>query len=287
MSKPIDHLSSTNADADIAKVAFVGAGNMARSLIGGLLQQGYPADHIACSAPSEASLAAVKQMGAVVTSTSNIDVIAGADVVIMAVKPQVMRDVLAPLMNMLTSKKPLLVSIAAGISCGSLQSWAGEGVPIVRCMPNTPSLLQVGATGLFATDAVSREQQETANVILSAVGTVVWVKQESELDAVTAVSGSGPAYFFLFMEAMQEAGEKLGLTPEAAAQLTHQTALGAARMALESDADVVELRKRVTSPNGTTQAAIESFIASDIKNTVEQAMNAAVARSQALAKELG
>ena len=287
MSKPIDHLSSTNADADIAKVAFVGAGNMARSLIGGLLQQGYPADHITCSAPSEASLAAVKQMGAVVTSTSNIDVIAGADVVIMAVKPQVMRDVLAPLMNMLTSKKPLLVSIAAGISCGSLQSWAGEGVPIVRCMPNTPSLLQVGATGLFATDAVSREQQETANVILSAVGTVVWVKQESELDAVTAVSGSGPAYFFLFMEAMQEAGEKLGLTPEAAAQLTHQTALGAARMALESDADVVELRKRVTSPNGTTQAAIESFIASDIKNTVEQAMNAAVARSQALAKELG
>ena len=287
MSKPIDHLSSTNADADIAKVAFVGAGNMARSLIGGLLQQGYPADHIACSAPSEASLAAVKQMGAVVTSTSNIDVLAGADVVIMAVKPQVMRDVLAPLMNMLTSKKPLLVSIAAGISCGSLQSWAGEGVPIVRCMPNTPSLLQVGATGLFATDAVSREQQETANVILSAVGTVVWVKQESELDAVTAVSGSGPAYFFLFMEAMQEAGEKLGLTPEAAAQLTHQTALGAARMALESDADVVELRKRVTSPNGTTQAAIESFIASDIKNTVEQAMNAAVARSQALAKELG
>ena len=287
MSKPIDYLSSTNADADIAKVAFVGAGNMARSLIGGLLQQGYPADHIACSAPSEASLAAVKQMGAVVTSTSNIDVITGADVVIMAVKPQVMRDVLAPLMNMLTSKKPLLVSIAAGISCGSLQSWAGEGVPIVRCMPNTPSLLQVGATGLFATDAVSREQQETANVILSAVGTVVWVKQESELDAVTAVSGSGPAYFFLFMEAMQEAGEKLGLTPEAAAQLTHQTALGAARMALESDADVVELRKRVTSPNGTTQAAIESFIASDIKNTVEQAMNAAVARSQALAKELG
>ena len=287
MSKPIDHLSSSIEGAHIAKVAFVGAGNMARSLIGGLLQQGYPADHIACSAPSEASLAAVKQMGAVVTSTSNIDVIAGADVVIMAVKPQVMRDVLAPLMNMLTSKKPLLVSIAAGISCGSLQSWAGEGVPIVRCMPNTPSLLQVGATGLFATDAVSREQQETANVILSAVGTVVWVKQESELDAVTAVSGSGPAYFFLFMEAMQEAGEKLGLTPEAAAQLTHQTALGAARMALESDADVVELRKRVTSPNGTTQAAIESFIASDIKNTVEQAMNAAVARSQALAKELG
>jgi pyrroline-5-carboxylate reductase len=154
-------------------------------------------------------------------------------------------------------------------------------------MPNTPSLLQVGATGLYATDAVSTAQKKTADVILSAVGTVVWVKQELELDAVTAVSGSGPAYFFLIMEAMQAAGEKLGLTAEAAAQLTHQTALGAARMALESDVGVAELRKRVTSPNGTTQAAIESFIDNKIEDTVEQAMQAAFTRSQALAKELG
>ena len=287
MTKPADHLSSNNADTHIARIAFIGAGNMARSLIGGLLKQGYPATHIACSARTEASLATISELGDVSTSTSNAETIAEADVVIMAVKPQMMREVLAPLMSVLNSNKPLLISIAAGISCESLQSWAGESVPIVRCMPNTPSLLQVGATGLYATDAVSTAQHKTADVILSAVGTVVWVKQELELDAVTAVSGSGPAYFFLIMEAMQAAGEKLGLTAEAAAQLTHQTALGAARMALESDVGVAELRKRVTSPNGTTQAAVESFIDSKIEDTVERAMQAAFTRSQALAKELG
>lgn len=289
MTKPTDHLSSNSPDTNtaIARIAFIGAGNMARSLIGGLLKQGYPASHIACSDPMEASLTSIAAMGAVSTSTSNTDTIAAADVVILAVKPQVMREVLTPLMPMLTSKKPLLISIAAGISCDSLQNWAGEGVPIVRCMPNTPALLQVGATGLYATDAVSAAQHKTADVILSAVGTVVWVKQENELDAVTAVSGSGPAYFFLLMEAMQAAGEKLGLTAEAAAQLTQQTALGAARMAIESDVDVAELRKRVTSPNGTTQAAVESFIANNIEDTVEQALQAAFTRSQSLAKELG
>jgi pyrroline-5-carboxylate reductase len=287
LTKPTDHLSSNNADTQFARIAFIGAGNMARSLIGGLLKQGYPATHIACSARTEASLASISEMGEVSTSTSNAETIAEADVVIMAVKPQMMREVLAPLMNLLTSNKPLLISIAAGISCDSLQSWAGQGVPIVRCMPNTPSLLQVGATGLYAIDAVSTVQKKTADVILSAVGMVVWVKQENELDAVTAVSGSGPAYFFLIMEAMQAAGEKLGLTAEAAAQLTHQTALGAARMAIESDVNVAELRKRVTSPNGTTQAAVESFIANNIEDTVEQAMQAAFTRSQALAKELG
>lgn len=287
MSTPIDHLSLNNEDASIAKIAFIGAGNMARSLIGGLLKQGYPASHIACSDPMEASLASIADMGAVTTSTSNVDIIATADVVILAVKPQVMREVLAPLQALLSDKQPLLISIAAGISCQSLQAWAGEGVPVVRCMPNTPALLQVGATGLYATEAVSLTQHQTADIILSAVGTVVWVKQESELDAVTAVSGSGPAYFFLLMEAMQAAGEKLGLTAEAAAQLTQQTALGAARMALESDVDVAELRKRVTSPNGTTQAAVESFLANNIEDTVEQALQAAFTRSQTLAKELG
>ena len=186
MTKPTDHLSSNSPDTNtaIAKIAFIGAGNMARSLIGGLLKQGYPASHIACSDPMEASLTSIAAMGAVSTSTCNTDTIAAADVVILAVKPQVMREVLTPLMPMLTSKKPLLISIAAGISCDSLQNWAGEGVPIVRCMPNTPALLQVGATGLYATDAVSAAQHKTADVILSAVGTVVWVKQENELDAV-------------------------------------------------------------------------------------------------------
>ncbi len=287
MTQLTDHLPTRSADTQIAKIAFIGAGNMARSLIGGLLKQGYPADHIACSDPVKASLAAIAEMGAVNTSTINADIIATADVVILAVKPQVMRDVLAPLKDLLTSKKPLLISIAAGIESNSLQNWAGEAVPIVRCMPNTPALLQVGATGLYATSDVTSTQRETAETILSAVGIVVWANEESELDAVTAVSGSGPAYFFLLMEAMQQVGEQLGLSDEAAAQLTQQTALGAARMALESDVDVAELRKRVTSPNGTTQAAVESFQANDIHGMVEKALNAAFTRSQALAKELG
>ena len=286
MTKPTNNLSTSSADSKIANIAFIGAGNMARSLMGGLLKQGYPAENLACSDPIEASLEAVAALGAVTTSTSNADIIEHADIVILAVKPQVMKDVLTPLQNILIAKKPLLVSIAAGLACDSLQGWAGKDVPIVRCMPNTPALLQVGATGLYATNKVSAEQQKMAEVILSAVGIVVWVAEEAGLDAVTAVSGSGPAYFFLLMEAMQAAGQQLGLSAEASAQLTQQTALGAARMALESDVDVAELRKRVTSPNGTTQAAIESFQANDLSRIVDQALQAASDRSQALAKEL-
>ena len=286
MTKPTNNLSASSADSKIANIAFIGAGNMARSLLGGLLKQGYPAENLACSDPVEASLEAVAALGAVTTSTSNVDIIEHADIVILAVKPQVMMGVLTPLQDVLMAKKPLLVSIAAGLACDSLQGWAGKDVPIVRCMPNTPALLQVGATGLYATNKVSAEQQKMAEVILSAVGIVVWVAEEAELDAVTAVSGSGPAYFFLLMEAMQAAGQQLGLSAEASAQLTQQTALGAARMALESDVDVTELRKRVTSPNGTTQAAIESFQANDLSRIVDQALQAASDRSQALAKEL-
>lgn len=286
MTKPTNNLSASSADSKIANIAFIGAGNMARSLLGGLLKQGYPAENLACSDPVEASLEAVAALGAVTTSTSNVDIIEHADIVILAVKPQVMMGVLTPLQDVLMAKKPLLVSIAAGLACDSLQDWAGKDVPIVRCMPNTPALLQVGATGLYATNKVSAEQQKMAEVILSAVGIVVWVAEEAELDAVTAVSGSGPAYFFLLMEAMQAAGQQLGLSAEASEQLTQQTALGAARMALESDVDVTELRKRVTSPNGTTQAAIENFQANDLSRIVDQALQAAFDRSQALAKEL-
>jgi pyrroline-5-carboxylate reductase len=286
LTKSTNNLSTSSAESKTANIAFIGAGNMARSLMGGLLKQGYPAENLACSDPVEGSLEAVAALGDVTTSTSNADIIEHADIVILAVKPQVMKDVLTPLQDILIAKKPLLVSIAAGIACDSLQEWAGEDVPIVRCMPNTPALLQVGATGLYATNKVSAEQQKMAEVILSAVGIVVWVAEEAELDAVTAVSGSGPAYFFLLMEAMQAAGRQLGLSAEASAQLTQQTALGAARMALESDVDVAELRKRVTSPNGTTQAAIESFQANDLSSIVDQALQAASDRSQALAKEL-
>lgn len=270
-----------------ARIAFIGAGNMARSLIGGLLTRGYPAEHIACSDPFEASLEAAAQLGAITTSSSNADIIEQADIVILAVKPQVMADVVSPLAALLSKQKPVLISIAAGITSASINQWAGDDIPVVRCMPNTPALLQAGASALYATEYVSATQREQAQAILSAVGIAVWVDSEDQLDAVTAVSGSGPAYFFLFMEAMQAAGEQLGLAPEVAEQLTQQTALGAARMALEGDVDVAELRRRVTSPNGTTQAAIESFDAQGLRDTVATALQAAYMRSQALAKELG
>lgn len=268
-------------------IAFIGAGNMAQSLIGGLLQQGYPADRISCSDPYEASLQAAAALGSITTSTSNTDILAAADVVVLAVKPQVLASVLTPLADRLASNKPLLISIAAGITCDSLQQWAGADMPVVRCMPNTPALLRAGASALYATPEVSEQQRSDAQTILSAVGMALWVDSESQLDAVTAVSGSGPAYFFLLMEAMQSAGEALGLAPQEAAQLTQQTALGAARMALESDVDVAELRRRVTSPNGTTHAAIESFEAQGFRGIVDTALKAAHARSEALAKELG
>ncbi len=279
--------SNTDPAHNSAKIAFIGAGNMARSLIGGLLSRGYPASNIACSDPFEASLIEAGKLGAITTSSSNADIVAQADVVILAVKPQVMADVLQPLTSQLQTSKPLVISIAAGIASGSLQGWAGTGVPVVRCMPNTPALLRAGATGLFATEDVSAEQRQLAEAIVSAVGIVVWVAEESQLDAVTALSGSGPAYFFLLMEAMQEAGEKLGLSAEAAELLTQQTAFGAARMALEGDTDVAQLRRQVTSPNGTTQAALESFEANGMRDIVEQALRAAFLRSEAMAKELG
>jgi pyrroline-5-carboxylate reductase len=186
------------------------------------------------------------------------------------------------------SLKPnqLVVSIAAGITCASMNKWLGEH-PIVRCMPNTPALLRQGVSGLYATARVSSEQREQAGQLLSAVGIVLWLDDEKQLDAVTAVSGSGPAYFFLLIEAMTAAGEKLGLPRETAAQLTLQTALGAALMATGSDVDAAELRRRVTSPAGTTEAAIKSFQAGGFEALVETALTAAAHRSAEMAEQLG
>jgi pyrroline-5-carboxylate reductase len=221
------------------------------------------------------------------TTSDNIAAVAAADVVVLAVKPQAMKQVLQPLATTLQQRQPLIISIAAGIEIASIARWLGGDLPIVRCMPNTPALVQLGATGLFANAQVSSEQKKLADSILRAVGIALWVDSEAQLDAVTAVSGSGPAYFFLVMEAMRDAGEKLGLARDAAAQLTMQTALGAARMALDSDVDVAELRRRVTSPNGTTERAIASFENDKLRDLFERALSACDARSRELAKDLG
>lgn len=269
------------------QLAFIGAGNMASALIGGLVKQGFAADRIIASDPYPAMLDKLRSVAPVATTSDNIAAVANADVIVLAVKPQVMKQVLEPLAKVLQERKPLIISIAAGIEIASIARWLGGDLPIVRCMPNTPALVQLGATGAFANAHVSAEQKKLTDTILRAVGIALWVDSESQLDAVTAVSGSGPAYFFLVMEAMQAAGEKLGLSRDVAAQLTVQTALGAARMAIDSDVDVVELRRRVTSPNGTTERAIASFENDNLRDIFQRALDACDARSRELAKELG
>jgi pyrroline-5-carboxylate reductase len=272
------------------RIAFIGAGNMAASLIGGLRAQGVPAERIRASDPSAEQRARLGAEHGIFLCAENAEAVAGADVVVLAVKPQVMKPVCQALAPSLTGN-PLIVSIAAGIPCASLEQWLGsssaEKSAIVRCMPNTPALLRQGVSGLFANARVSPEQRAQAEQLLSAVGVALWLDEEKLIDAVTAVSGSGPAYFFLLIEAMTAAGEQLGLPRETAAQLTLQTALGAARMATESDVDAAELRRRVTSPNGTTEAAIKAFQAGGFETLVQQALNAAAARSAELAEQLG
>ncbi len=270
------------------RIAFIGAGNMAASLIGGLRAQGVPAASICASDPGADKRAELEATHGVEAFADNAQALAGADVVVLAVKPQVMQAVCRDLAAHLQPNQ-LIVSIAAGINCASLQTWLGEQTPraIVRCMPNTPSLLRQGVSGLYANAQVSDTQRQQAEQLLSAVGLALWLDKEELIDAVTAVSGSGPAYFFLLIEAMTAAGEQLGLPRATAAQLTQHTALGAARMACESDVEAAELRRRVTSPNGTTEAAIKAFQTGGFERLVQQAMNAAAQRSAELAEQLG
>ncbi|MBA1202345.1 pyrroline-5-carboxylate reductase [Pseudomonas capeferrum] len=267
------------------RIAFIGAGNMAASLIGGLRAQGLEASQIRASDPGAETRTRLGAEHGIEVFEDNAQAIEGADVIVLAVKPQVMKAVCVALRPNLESGQ-LIVSIAAGITCASMNAWLGAQ-PIVRCMPNTPSLLRKGVSGLYATAEVSARQREQAEQLLSAVGIALWLEQEQQLDAVTAVSGSGPAYFFLMIEAMTAAGVKLGLSPETASQLTLQTALGAAHMAAASDVDAAELRRRVTSPAGTTEAAIKSFQSNGFEALVEQALEAAARRSAELAEQLG
>ena len=267
------------------RIAFIGAGNMAASLIGGLRAKGLEAAQIRASDPGEETRARVSAEHGIETFADNAQAIDGTNVVVLAVKPQAMKAVCEALRPSLKPNQ-LVVSIAAGITCASMNNWLGAQ-PIVRCMPNTPALVRQGVSGLFATAEVSAEQRQQAQELLSAVGIALWLNEEQQLDAVTAVSGSGPAYFFLLIEAMTAAGVKLGLPADIAAQLTLQTALGAAHMAVSSDVDAAELRRRVTSPAGTTEAAIKSFQANGFEALVEKALGAAAHRSAEMAEQLG
>lgn len=267
-------------------ITFIGAGNMAKSIIGGLIAKGYPAQNIIASDPMNENLQSLNAMYSIQTTQDNIQAASQADVIILAVKPQVLKKVAQPLQPAL-SHQPVIVSIAAGISSQSLSNWLGDDLAIVRCMPNTPALVQAGASSLYANDKTTDKQKQLAEEILNAVGLTTWLQDEILIDAVTAVSGSGPAYFFLVMEAMIQAGIDQGLDPETAKRLTLQTALGAAKLAQASDVSVTELRHRVMSPGGTTERAVQSFENDDISSIFKRAMDVCAQRSAEMSKEMG
>ncbi len=266
------------------KILFVGAGNMASSLIGGLIENGYDAALISACDIDADQLARLHHDYAIATTQNALEAAAAADIVMLAVKPQVMREVCTELAALEANRTQLFISVAAGVPTAAIDAWLGGGRSIVRCMPNTPALMQLGASGLAANDLVDAAQRDSASAILQAVGIALWVDDEADLDAVTAISGSGPAYFFYFIELLEAAGIKLGLTPETAARLARQTALGAASMA--QDADVVDLRARVTSKKGTTEQAILSFQQNGLERLVDEATAAAQQRAVELAQEL-
>lgn len=263
-------------------ISFIGGGNMAQALIGGLISRGLPATRITVSDPSEKVRHLLLEKEINVTD-DNLKAVANADVVVLAVKPQVLSMVLKPLQGQLTDK--LLISIVAGAEVASIAHLTAAQ-RIVRVMPNTPALVQTGAHGMYAPEAVSTTDRQLASQILAATGLTLWVDTEAQIDAVTAVSGSGPAYFFYMMESMIRAGKNLGLDEKVATALTLQTALGAAQMAITSSNTPAELRKNVTSPNGTTQAALEVFDRAQISQNIQAALAAAQKRSQQLAQEL-
>ena len=268
------------------RLGFIGAGNMARSLIGGLLAAGHPGDRIIAADPDPGQLAAAAALGAIATTPANAAVADAADIIVLAIKPQVMSAVCRALRPHLSADRHLLISIAAGIRLQAMDRWLGAR-PIVRCMPNTPALLRAGITALAGNRQVAPGQLATAAAVLGAVGKTAVLDSEDQLDAVTAISGSGPAYFFLFTEALIDAGIGQGLAPELARALAVETALGAARMALTTSSSLPDMRRSVTSPNGTTEAAIAVFEAGGLRPLVERAANAARDRSIALADELG
>lgn len=269
-----------------SRIGFIGAGNMANSLIRGLLAKGLDAESIWVTDIDQAKLKAISE-DCGINASSLAEVANSVDVLVLAVKPQVMQSVCVDLAEHMPERDCLIVSIAAGITITHMEQWLGQSAAIVRCMPNTPALVGKGASGLFANVNVTENQKELADEIVGAVGVSAWVGSEADIDIVTAISGSGPAYFFLFMEAMQETAKGMGLSPELARLLTYQTAIGAAELALLSEEETSELRRQVTSPGGTTERAINTFEEGQLRELVDSALKAARDRSVELAKEFG
>ncbi len=266
-------------------LVIIGAGNMGASLLGGLVSKHYDPMKITITDPSTDKLDQLQKQFNIQTTTNNETAVKDAEIIIFAVKPHIFSKVAYELASLIQERKPLVISIAAGITESSIQHWLGGNIPIIRSMPNTPALIGCGATALFANQYVNQDQKQIAESILAAVGITLWLDQEKLIDAVTALSGSGPAYFFLIMEALEQAGETLGLSKETARLLTIQTAYGAARLALESKKNTIELRKAVTSPGGTTEQAIKVLEKANIREIMTNTLLAARKRAEELSKE--
>jgi len=271
---------------DNKKISFIGGGNMAQALISGLVGCGIKPNLITVADPSSDAREqlAAKGLNTVDPMADPKSAVIGADIVVLAVKPQMMKVVVSAFADVLDTQ--LVISVAAGLSTDLLSNMLGGYSNIVRAMPNTPSMIQMGATGLYGTDNISAEQKQLATAVMEASGLVMWVDDEEHMHAVTAVSGSAPAYMFYFIESMVDGAVALGLDKEQASALAMQTMLGAAKMAINSDDAPAELRRKVTSPNGTTQAAVESMQANDIGRQISEAMQACYDRSQALSEEM-
>ena len=272
---------------NIRRLAFIGGGNMAAALIGGMTKRGLPSERVVVADPSQDQLARLVRDYGVKAASDNAGAVKGAEVVVLAVKPQQMRSVALGLAPYLQEAPPLLISVAAGIPHAALARWFGHGIPVIRTMPNRPALNGFGATGLYAPPSVGAANRALAEMIMAAVSATVWVEHESQMDTVTALSGSGPAYFFLFMEALEAAAHERGLPKDVAHQLTLETAFGAAQMARQSKDALAVLRDQVTSKGGTTAAALAVLDAAGLRAIVAHAVAAADRRSAELAAEFG
>lgn len=277
--------SQTQAtETDYGVIGFIGAGNMANSLIRGMIANGAEKTSVwATDLDSEKLYTLNSECG--IRTGNTAEIAQHADIIVLAVKPQVMKIVCAELKTLLGGRSPLIISIAAGITVSHLSQWIGANTAVIRCMPNTPALVGKGASGLYANEHVSETQKDLAEKVISSVGLCVWVEQESAIDAVTALSGSGPAYFFLFMESMQKTAQEMGLSEDIARILTKQTALGAAELAMASDESTERLRLNVTSPGGTTEQAIKQFQLGGLPKLVDTALKSAQTRSIELAAQ--
>ena len=266
------------------KIGFIGGGNMATSLIGGLIATGHDPDDILVADPDRAKCDQLAADHGVIAMTENEAVAAQADVIVLAVKPNIMADALHSIASPAQVRKALVISVAAGFPLNRMQDILGKDLPCVRVMPNTPALIRAGITGACIADAQNSEAKRLATAVLGAVGEVRWFEQEEELDAVTAVSGSGPAYFFYLMECMQNSAEQMGLDSKVARDLVLHTALGAAKLALHEDCSVQTLRERVTSPGGTTAAALQVLQEAQLSQSVQSALSAAQKRAAELSQ---